>query len=178
MFSRSASIFPSRLAPSSNERIEARPWCIATMFSLRVSVHRTGLPVARAIHPTITSSTAMPLAPKPPPTSGATTRTFSGSRPSRPPSTILSWWGVCELIHSVNRPSSPHCAALDLGSIGHAARRWLMTLPLTTTSLESNRFGSGFSGGFLRAVLVPTAGNSSTSSRAASSGSVTAGSGS
>ena len=100
------------------------------MFSLRVSVQRIGLPVARATQPTSTSSTAIPLAPNPPPTSGATTRTFSGSRPSSTPRTILSWWGVCELIHSVSRPSSPHCAALERGSIGHAASRWLIDLAL------------------------------------------------
>ena len=137
---------------------DARPWCIATMFSLRVSVQRTGLPVARATQPTSTSSTAMPLAPKPPPTSGATTRTFSGSRPSSPPRTILSWCGVCELIHSVSRPSSPHCAALERGSIGHAASRWLTTLPLTTTSEDANRSGSVFWGGTWMQTFVPTPG--------------------
>ncbi len=72
------------------------------------------------------------------------------------PRTILSWWGVCELIHSVRRSSSPHCAALERGSIGHAASRWLTTLPLTTTSDDANRSGSGLWGGTWMHTFVPT----------------------
>ena len=157
MSSLSAWTTPSRVAPSSNPSTIARPWCMATMFSLRVSVQRTGLPVWRAVQPTSTSSTSRPLAPNPPPTSGATTRTCSASNPSSIPSTILSWCGVWDEIHRVSRPSSPNWALDDRGSIGRPFRRWLINCPVTTTSLEANSSGSG-SSGRRKQMLVPTSG--------------------
>jgi hypothetical protein len=52
------------------------------MLSERVSVQRTGRPTFRANHGRIRSSGYNPiLAPKPPPTSGAMTRTWAGWRP-------------------------------------------------------------------------------------------------
>ena len=76
------------------------------MCSLRVSVQRTGRPVARASQATRTSSTSSPLPPKPPPTSGATTRTWSGAMPRIAAKPSRSWWGVCVDSHTVRRPSS------------------------------------------------------------------------
>jgi hypothetical protein len=55
------------------------------MLSERVSVQRTGRPTFRANHGRIRSSGYNPiLAPKPPPTSGAMTRTWAGWRPYMP----------------------------------------------------------------------------------------------
>ena len=54
------------------------------MLSLRVSVQRTGLPRWRASQTTSASSAPKALfAPKPPPTSGATTRSSPGLQPER-----------------------------------------------------------------------------------------------
>ena len=77
------------------------------MLSLRVSVQRTGRPSLRASQTTSSSSALSIFAPKPPPTSGAITRTCSGSRPSMPASTMRSWWGVCVESQAVSRPSGP-----------------------------------------------------------------------
>ena len=74
----------------------------------------------------ITSSVERPLAPNPPPTSGAITRTCSGSTPSSVPSTILSWCGVWVETQISRRPFSSQLAAVARGSIGQAAIRWLM----------------------------------------------------
>ena len=90
----------------------ARPWC---MRPCSRCASRSSGPASRwraRASPTSTSSTAMPLAPKPPPTSGATTRTCSSARARAvAPRTILSWWGVWDEIHIVSRPSSPNWAA-------------------------------------------------------------------
>ena len=76
---------PSRFTPSSAYCTWARPCTIATMFSERDSVHLTGRSRRRASDAAITYSQYAPcLAPKPPPTAGATTRTSAGSRPSAP----------------------------------------------------------------------------------------------
>ena len=63
----------------------ARPCVIPTRFSLRVSTHRSARPVCLAAQATRIASRSIPtLAPNPPPTSGATTRMASGSRPKAP----------------------------------------------------------------------------------------------
>ena len=60
----------------------ARPWVMAVRFSLRDSTQRTGRPVCLAAHATTIGSRSTPIfAPKPPPTSGATTRIASGGSP-------------------------------------------------------------------------------------------------
>src|ERR1700751_3481482 len=48
IFSRRALTWPSRSPAISKSIHWARPWCMETMCSLRVSVQRTGPPVARA----------------------------------------------------------------------------------------------------------------------------------
>ncbi len=56
---------------------------MASMFSLRVSAQRSARPVCLAAQATMSTSLSTPIfAPNPPPTSGATTRMFAGSRPS------------------------------------------------------------------------------------------------
>ena len=155
----------------------ARPWCIATRFSLRVSIQRIGRPSLRATVATMTSSTARPLPPKPPPTSGAITRTFSASRPIAPARPSRSACGVWLDSHTVSRPSS-HTAVVARGSSGATARRWLTSVPSVTTSQPSKSSSSVIAGGLREATFVPTSSNSSVSSFSASRASVTAGSGS
>ena len=89
----------------------------------------------------------------------------------------MSWWGVWVDSHTVMRPSLSAMAALARGSSGHAASRGLITLPLVVTSHELNRSSLASSGRYTH-VLVPTSGNTTTSSRADSVMSVTTGSGS
>ena len=76
---------PSRSPPIVTVWSWARPCTIPVMFSERVSLHRTGRPTCFASHATSANSGSAPiLAPKPPPTSGAITRTCSASMPSQP----------------------------------------------------------------------------------------------
>ena len=73
---------PSREPPSSTCWTWARPWPMASMFSVRVSPQRIGRPRWRASHGSSASSGLAPIfAPNPPPTSGATTRTWFGFEP-------------------------------------------------------------------------------------------------
>ncbi len=148
------------------------------MLSLRVSVQRTGRPSRRASQTISTSSALSIFAPKPPPTSGAITRTCAGSSPSVPASTMRSWCGVCVESQAVTRPSGPTSAAAERGSSGHGAIRWLTSVPETTTSQPSNSFSSCSGEPERQATFVPASGKSSTSSFAASCGLTTAGSGS
>ncbi len=148
------------------------------MLSLRVSVQRTGRPSLRASQAMRISSGLIIFAPKPPPTSGAITRTSAGSSPSIPASTIRSWCGVCVDSHAVRRPSSPTSAAADRGSSGHGAIRWLSIVPETTASQPSNSFSSCSGEPERAATFVPESGKSSVLSSAASSGLTTTGSGS
>ena len=63
------------------------------MLSERVSTQRTGRSSLRASQATRISSGYGPiLAPKPPPTSGATTRTWSASSPSRATRASFTPW--------------------------------------------------------------------------------------
>ena len=126
-------IVPSRFRPISTCCTWPRPCAIATMFSERVSVHFTG-PAEHAARPcaTMRYSTYMPaLAPKPPPTAGATTRTLRGVEPEhagerRPARRAEPGSGP----RRVSPPSgSPGTATMPFGSIGTAATRWLYDPP-------------------------------------------------
>ena len=123
----------------------ARAWPIASMFSLRDSVQRTGLPVWRASQATITSSVDSVFAPNPPPTSGPITRTCAGSIPNASAIPSRSPCGVCVESRAWSRPSSNQ-AAVDRGSIGAGAMRWLTTRPRTTTSQPSKMLSSPATG--------------------------------
>ena len=153
------------------------------MLSLRVSVQRIGRPSSRASQQTRISS-VRPLedtifAPKPPPTSGAIDAHLrSAPCPSIPAIASRSWCGVCVLSQTVSLPSS-NCAAIERGSSGHGAIRWLTSVPETVTSQPSKRSSALAAGGCVRAAtFVPASGKSSVSSFSASSGSTTTGSGS
>ena len=118
------------------------------------------------------------FAPNPPPTSGATTRTSVASMPSIPAIASRSWCGVCVLSQMVSLPSS-NAAAVERGSSGQGANRWLSSDPETLTSQPSKRSSALAAGGWVRAAtFVPAPGKSSVSSFSASSGSITTGSGS
>jgi hypothetical protein len=148
------------------------------MFSLRVSTQRTGRPVCLAAQATTSASRSTPiLAPKPPPTSGATTRTAPGSRPSFPAAAPRAIWAFCVLSQSVSR-SSAHTAAADRTSSGTAASRWLVMVRSTTTSQPSNRAGSGSRSPPDPATFDSVPGNSSVPPSRAASMLATAGSGS
>jgi hypothetical protein len=132
------------------------------MLSLRVSVQRVGLASSCASQATRISS-VRPLAdktfdPNPPPTSGATTRTCAASMPSMPAIASRSWCGVCVLSQIVSLPSS-NAAAVDRGSSGHGAIRWLTSVPETVTSQPSKRSSACAAGGWVRAAtFVPAPG--------------------
>ena len=146
------------------------------MLSLRVSNHRTGRPNRRASHGHSSSSGyGKPLAPKPPPTSGVTTRTCSAARPYTSASRSRTGCAPCELAQWWRRPSSAHSETATLTSRGQGATFELLILARTTTSHpEKSRPSPGIS----KHTFVPASGNSSTSPANASSGSTTTGSGS
>ena len=147
------------------------------MFSVRVSVHRTGRPTSRASHATrMSSGAAPPFGPKPPPTSGTRTRICEASMPRAPASASRVPCGVCVVAHCVRRPSSPHSATATRHSIGHEASRWLVNAVVTTTSQPSNSASSGLSFGNRAQTFVPTSGKSSASPASAVWASATTGS--
>jgi hypothetical protein len=76
--------------------IWSRPWCADISDSLRVSVHLTGLPRRRATRRLSTSSgVTCSLPPKPPPTSGAITRSLCSGTPVIIASITRRMCGTC-----------------------------------------------------------------------------------
>ena len=135
------------------------------MFSERVSVHLTGRCSCRANAAASTCSQYAPVfAPKPPPTAGAITCTWSGSissaaaRPSRTPNG--AWVGT----FTSSLPSACGSTRMPFDSIGTAATRWLTKRPLTTTSASSRICGSWPKSNSI-AMFEPCSGNSSVASR-------------
>ncbi|PYN83576.1 MAG: hypothetical protein DMD96_01700 [Candidatus Rokuibacteriota bacterium] len=73
------------------------------------------------------------MAPKPPPTSGAITRTCSSARPSAAATAARTANGICVDAHTVSRPSGASgCATTPRGSIGIAATRGTWSRASTT----------------------------------------------
>ena len=94
-FTRTAVMRPSPSAASSISWIIPRPCTVATVFSVRSSVQRTGRFRRFAIARQMASSAyTLSFDPKPPPTAGATTRTWCSARPSITASWILRMWGI------------------------------------------------------------------------------------
>ena len=148
-----------------------------TRFSLRVSVQRSARPVFLAAQTTMSASRSMPIfAPKPPPTSGTTTRIWSGVMPRTPHKMRRHTCAFCELCQTVSLPFSK-VAAVARPSIGRQASRWLTMSCSTTTSQASNGVSSTDTG-LVSATLVPAAGNSRLSFLTAAAGPTTTGSGS
>ncbi len=148
-----------------------------TRFSLRVSTQRSARPVFLAAQATTIASRSMPtLAPNPPPTSGTTTRIWSGAMPRAPHRIRRHSCAFWELCQTVSLPPAK-AAAVARPSIGMQATRWLTMSCSTTTSQPLNGVSS-VETSFAAGTLVPAAGNSSTSPDAAAAGPTTAGSGS
>src|SRR6185369_4633411 len=136
----------------------SRPCVIPTRFSLRVSTHRSARPVCLAAQATRIASRSIPtLAPKPPPTSGATTRMASGSRPKAPAMINRLIWAFWVLTHTVSLPPV-HMAAAARPSMGTGATRWFTMSRETTTSQPSNAVSPA---GWATATFDPASGNSS-----------------
>ena len=129
-------IVPSDVAAISMSWIWSRPWWVDTMCSLRPSVHLTGRPSFLARTTERTSSRLIcSLAPKPPPTSGATTRMLFSEMPVSRASSTRRTWGICVEVQMVISSLIPIGAATtERGSIGLGMSRWLMNRRLTTTS--------------------------------------------
>ena len=151
-------------------------------FSLRVSTHFTGRPSRRASHAAMTNSGyTTAFGPKPPPTAGAITLTWSGGASRAAATWSRTSWGRWVVHHSVT-PSSrspfPGAASTTDGSIGAPDIRWLTNCPFTTTSCPVMVSDSAVVTNSI-ALLDPWASMiTAASGSRASNGSVTAGSGS
>ncbi|PYM32325.1 MAG: hypothetical protein DME15_14425 [Candidatus Rokuibacteriota bacterium] len=111
-----------------------------SMCSRRSSSHRTGRP-KRIVSSGISTSSGytMSLAPKPPPTSGAITRTRWGSRPSSSQTNWRTWCGTWEDAHTVSSPAIElYSATRPRVSIG-----WPPARPMVNVTLA--RRGAAFS---------------------------------
>ena len=98
-------ILPSSFAASSISWTTSRPWIVARHASERSSIHLTDLPSRRAIGITIMSSAyTSTLEPKPPPTSGAITRTFASGIPSTSVYAVRMMCGACVEVKTVMSP--------------------------------------------------------------------------
>ena len=184
---------PSRVPPMATWWTWSRPWTCDCRFSLRVSIQRAGRPRRRATHPTSTSSgLGLILGPNPPPTSGVITCTCSGSKPWALAMVARALCGAWLEIHCTSRSPS-HTAADPRPSRDTPATRWLTTRARTTTSQPSQNSSasspapppgsdappaSAHPRSWMLLTLVPTSGNSTTSSPSAGSIPMTAGSGS
>ncbi len=149
-----------------------------TRFSLRDSIQRTACPVCLAAQATaMASRSTATLAPNPPPTSGAITRTFAGSRPRVPamaPRASCAFWVLDQIVSR----SPVQAAASARGSSGTGARRWLTIVRSITTSQPSKLASSQSPAVPVPSRLLSVPGNSSVSPVRPSSMLGTAGSGS
>ena len=75
------------------------------------------------------------MLPKPPPTSGAMTRTLCSGTPVTTEVRNRAMCGFCDVFHSVSSPvGATHCAIAARGSIALAISRWRLIVSLTVTS--------------------------------------------
>src|ERR671917_1137566 len=150
------------------------------MSSVRVAVPLTGLPVRRAHQQASTSSPYIwSLDPKPPPTSGATTRILSSVSPSWIERMTRAMWGICVALHIVSLLWR-HSATAPRGSIAAPAVRWLTIRFSTTTSASRNAPSTSPPGSdHSKHLFVPySSWMTGDPGSSAASGSVTTGSGS
>ena len=98
-------IFPSRVAPTVMCWTCPRPCVVATWCSERVSVHFTGR-LSRRARTSARASSAYTLsfAPKPPPTSGATTRSLVSEMPQIAARMSRTKCGTCVEVWRVKPP--------------------------------------------------------------------------
>ena len=173
---------PSLRTAASMSVTWARPWVVATMCSIRVSDHLTGIRWTRAITARTASSGYRPnFTPKPPPTSGATTRIWFWGRPRATARSRRRTWGAWVVAQTWMPPVTGSGAARHArASRGIPARRWLT---MRCRTIRSAR-GKAASGSPALMVFVcstfPGASSKSWGAPAASAAktSVTAGSGS
>ena len=93
---RTAPMRPSASAASSMSWIIPRPCVVASVFSERSSFQRTTRPSRRAsARQSASSAYTLSFDPKPPPTDGATTRSWCSGSPVTIDSMILRMWGIC-----------------------------------------------------------------------------------
>ena len=171
-------IMPSRRSPISTCCTWARPWVIATMFSERVSVHFTGRASSCAAFTATAYSAYMPvLAPKPPPTAGAITRTCAASSPATaaiPGCTPCAAWVGTKQVS----PTPSWVTTIPFGSIGTAATRWFSMRCDTTTSASASRSGSSPNSNAMARLEPCSSKSSGAPSASAASTSITTGRGS
>ncbi len=137
---RSAVMVPSFSTAASRSVTCARPWVVEVMCSLRVSVHRTGIRCRWAMTARVTSSGYSPnLTPKPPPTSGAMTRTMLWDRPRVAAMSFRSIWGAWWVSHTtIPLVRGSGAARAARGSIVMPASRWLTIRCFTTRCARAN----------------------------------------
>ena len=113
-----ATSLPPGSAPSRTRCIDGARWPVTENICCLVTAHLTGRPVTRAaIAARITLGRGIPLAPNPPPTCSAITRTPPGSSPN----TAAIWPAARDgpWVESYKVSMSPcHAAIVACGSIG------------------------------------------------------------
>ena len=164
----------------------SRPWWPAIRDSERVSVYFTGLPSRRATTIVMNSSGVVwSLPPKPPPTSGAITRTFDSEIPRTAARKNRTMCGTCVAVHIVTC-SPVGSTTVDRGSMkAGISRCWRYSRSITMPSPRAFSMASSTlppvpasaESSFQKALLlVPRSGCASTVSAAASFRSRAAGS--
>ena len=114
----SAVSLPSGPAPSRTRWIDGARWPVTANICGRVTAHLTGRPVTRAaMAARMTLARGIPLAPKPPPTCSAITRTCPGSSPNTAATCPAARDGPWVASYTVS-VSPCHAATVACGSIG------------------------------------------------------------
>ena len=146
---------PSRRAASVSFWIWSRPWCAASMDSLRDSVYLTGLPSRRATSRAITSSgVTCSLPPKPPPTSGAMTRNLCSGISSVIASMSRRMCGIWVADHTVSC-GPVGSTTTERGSMNAGISRCWRKVRCTTTSASRMACFDVTAGAGLRGVERP-----------------------
>ena len=136
---------PSRLPPMVNVcRGHARAPCTPGSRSASRSTAPGGRAVGPPRRPRGRPVDGTILAPKPPPTSGATTRTAPGSSPTAPATASRASCAFWVLAHTVSRPSAQRAAAARTSS-GTGATRWFgkVRVDHDVTAAGTHRPGPG-----------------------------------
>ena len=182
MSARSSTLSPVTVPSFSADRVSfchwSRPWWAESNDSDRVSVYLTGLPSRRdTAMVTYSSGVVCSLPPKPPPTSGAMTRTLDSEMPIVAEMRNRRMWGTCVADQTVIC-SWVGSTTTDLGSMKAGMRRCCrysrsMTMPsvralaMASSTLPPEPCSAESS--FQKALLlVPRSGWASTVSAAAS----------
>src|SRR5205823_5260877 len=178
MRARNPRMAPSAATASSPRAAAPRPWCVVSKSSTRVEIHLTGRPSRRASHGISTSSRyGPPFTPKPPPTSGAITRTRSGARPSSRATSSRIRWGTCVEDQMVSAPFSQRAATARGSSGTPASRVWRTSSATTRWAAAKARSGSPVLTVYVKQRLSSRPITGGAPAASAASGSATPGSG-